>query len=237
MTKFFITGDIHGEYHITKLYRHNWPTGASLSDHDYLIIAGDFGLLFTPEPTKTEKHWLKWLEDRHWTTLFICGNHDNHDMLNALPREEKFGGVVGKVSNKIYHLLRGEVYTIGDKKFLTFGGAMSSDKETRKIGISWWNDEIPNYADMENCLTNLEKHQNKVDFIVAHTCPLRLKLELSQVKQLGFNLHTMEDDPTVKMLEHIVSICEFEKFYCGHWHLDQTFDKYNFLFKKIKQIC
>jgi len=230
----FTTGDLHGEISIQRLSRRNWPKGHNLTVDDCLIIMGDFGLLFYPVQTKSEKFWLNYLACRRWTTLFVDGNHDNPTLLNDLPREEKFGGIVGKVSDRVYHLRRGEVYNIQDKKILAFGGAMSSDKLQRREGYDWWPEEVPNYADMENCLTNLEKNQNKVDFIVAHTCPSRLVTELAQTKST--NLRFIDEDPTTKMLEHIVSICSFESFYCGHWHIDERFDKYRFLYNDILQI-
>lgn len=35
-----------------------------------LIIAGDFGLMFSPYKDETERYWLDWLDGRPWTTLF-----------------------------------------------------------------------------------------------------------------------------------------------------------------------
>ena len=130
----FTTGDLHGAISIQRLSRRNWPKGHNLTVDDCLIIMGDFGLLFYPVQTKSEKFWLNYLACRRWTTLFVDGNHDNPTLLNDLPREEKFGGIVGKVSDRVYHLRRGEVYNIQDKKILAFGGAMSSDKLQRREG-------------------------------------------------------------------------------------------------------
>jgi hypothetical protein len=76
------------------------------------------------------------LNERPWTTLVVDGNHDNHDRLNQLPVEEKFGGKVGVIADSIYHLKRGEIYQIQDKKILSFGGAESIDKLSRIEGIT-----------------------------------------------------------------------------------------------------
>ena len=42
----YITGDIHGDIDIHKLSKHNFPEGQALTKEDYLIICGDFGLIF-----------------------------------------------------------------------------------------------------------------------------------------------------------------------------------------------
>ena len=35
---------------------------------------------------------------------------------------------------------------------------------------SWWKQELPSEEEMEEGRQNLEKHDNKVDFIVTHSC-------------------------------------------------------------------
>ena len=75
----FITGDIHGTHDILKLSEFSEGRGAELTKADYLIIAGDFGLLWYPEGSEDDKEdakWRKWLNDQPWTTLFIDGNHE-----------------------------------------------------------------------------------------------------------------------------------------------------------------
>lgn len=36
--------------------------------------------------------WRSWLNDRPFTTLFVDGNHENFDLLNAYPVENWHGG-------------------------------------------------------------------------------------------------------------------------------------------------
>ena len=55
-------------------------------------------------------------------------------MLSQLPIEEKWGGKVGVIYTKskpLYHLKRGEIYTINGQTILTIGGAESQDKDIR----------------------------------------------------------------------------------------------------------
>ena len=41
----------------------------------------------------------------------------------------------------VIHLMCGEIYNIEGKKFFTFGGAVSYDKEQRIPNVSWWKQE------------------------------------------------------------------------------------------------
>ena len=139
MSKVFVCGDTHGgsNHDMDKLSTKKWKEGKDLTRDDYLIIAGDCGLVWYSESCshyKNDLHWQRWItEKKPWTTLFIDGNHENHDMLGELEQIEMFGGTVGKVREHLYHLKRGQVYTIAGKKFFCMGGAVSSDKEHRTI--------------------------------------------------------------------------------------------------------
>ena len=77
---FYITGDTHGDYDIHKLSnaalnRNN----ITFTSEDYLIICGDFGLVW--DNSSEENYWLDWLNKKPCTTLFIDGNHENHNLL------------------------------------------------------------------------------------------------------------------------------------------------------------
>ena len=37
--------------------------------------------------SRYEKYWLDWLDKKPFTTLFIDGNHENHDRLDAMEVE------------------------------------------------------------------------------------------------------------------------------------------------------
>ena len=69
----YITGDTHGPIDIHKLNKRYFDDSA-LPKKDYLIICGDFGLVWDNSPE--EKYWLDWLNDKNYTTLFVDGNHE-----------------------------------------------------------------------------------------------------------------------------------------------------------------
>ena len=94
---FYITGDIHGEP-FPRLNTENFPEQKALTKDDYVIICGDFGLVWNKDgESKHEKHQLDELESRSFTTLFCDGNHENFDRLNAYPVEMWHGGRVHKI--------------------------------------------------------------------------------------------------------------------------------------------
>ena len=86
----FVTGDTHGDW-MTRLNSHSFPEGVELTKDDYVIICGDFGLW---HDTKEERHNLEWLDNKPFTTLFVCGNHENYDRLYEYPVEEWNGGKI-----------------------------------------------------------------------------------------------------------------------------------------------
>ena len=164
----YITGDTHIPVDIGKLSVKKFPEQRKLTKNDYLIICGDFGGLWNG--SKEENYWLDWLNDRSFTTLFVDGNHENFDMLNSLPTKEFCGGTVHKISDSIYHLMRGMVYIIGNKKIFTFGGATSHDKEHRIEGKSWWNEEMPNEDEIEIAKNNLKANKNSNSSMNSSSC-------------------------------------------------------------------
>ena len=225
----WITGDIHGFQNINKLSARWWPEGKNLTKSDYVIICGDFGLLWCNSPDREEIYWLKWLGDKPFTTLFVEGNHENYRRLRCLPAVPMFGAQVGKVNNSVFHLRRGEIYTIEGKTFFTMGGATSVDKEGRIEGISWWREEIPSYAEFDYGFQNLERHGNKVDYIIAHTLPIAVKDILYDDLKPG-------RCPASVGLQEICNRVEFKKYYCGHFHDDRSIDKFTILYRTIQRI-
>ncbi len=129
----YLTGDIHGSIDIRKLSISGLTrAGIAPTKDDYLVVCGDFGLIWAwhgqnPE----ERHWLRWLGERPFgKVLFVDGNHENFDRLNALPVEEWRGGLVHRITDKVYHLMRGQVFDIEGVRLLALGGARSTDRPT-----------------------------------------------------------------------------------------------------------
>jgi hypothetical protein len=227
----YITGDLHGNIDISKLNTKNFPEQKNLTKSDYLIILGDFGLIWNN--SKEEKYWLKWLNSKPWTTLFIDGNHENHEILNSIGVSEAFGGGVHRISDSIYHLMRGEVYTIENKKFFCFGGAESIDKMYRKEYVSWWKEEIPSMEQMQNGIDNLHNVDYQIDYVLTHTCPSDV---FDYVVNNYKNITELE-----RYLNHIkYRLDEREidyQWYFGHFHKNLDIkDQFHCLYKEVREL-
>ena len=63
----YVCGDTHIPLDIGKLSMKNFSEQAKMTRNDFVIILGDFGLLWRKD--KTFFHWLKWLEEKHLPDL------------------------------------------------------------------------------------------------------------------------------------------------------------------------
>jgi len=209
----YLTGDIHGHHSITKLGSSNWPEGKKLTKDDYLIILGDFGLLWKTEIDANEKYWTEWLSDKPWTTLVVPGNHENWDRIYALTSIEKFGAPIKQYNDSILFMERGEIYNIDNKLFFNMGGAFSIDRNDRILNISWWEHEVPTIAEFEHGFKNLEEVGNQVDYILGHTTS-------NYAIDRMFTPHWKAEDLTANYFDVIEDKVIFKRFYFGHWHKD-----------------
>ncbi len=223
----FITGDIHGGIDIGKLSSRNFPIGKTLTRSDYVIICGDFGLLW--DDSSEEHYWRKWLDDKPWTTLWIDGNHENFDMLGAYPIEAWHGGRVQRITPNILHLCRGDVFAIDGRKFFAFGGAESHDKERRKLGISLWEEELPSAAEMEYGRHSLETNGMQVNYVITHTLPKRIQSELQTKKPFTSNRLT-------DYFDEIADRLQFRAWFSGHYHTSQKLDRFYAVYQDIWQV-
>ena len=151
----YLFGDLHGMYNLHIFSKENFPEGYFLTKNDFVIILGDFGIPWANRDTSqytVEMHYINWLSDCPWTTLFIDGNHENFSNLAKFEKAEKYGGVVSILDNSVFHLNRGYIYTLENKTFLAFGGGISIDKNRRIEGYSWWQEELPDVIEYERAL-------------------------------------------------------------------------------------
>lgn len=219
----YVTGDTHANIDISKLNMGKFPQQKDLTKNDYLIICGDFGLVW--DGSRREMWWQDWLSDKNFTTLWVDGNHENFDILYEFPLMDKFGGKVREIAPDIYHLDRGQVLTIDGKKIFVMGGARSTDKECRIEHISWWKQEMPSKEEMEHAISSLDKAGWSVDYVITHCAP-------RSVQNLIADWY--ENDPMVSFLERIYADLNFKKWYFGHYHIDkQLNEQFVALYNKV----
>jgi DNA repair exonuclease SbcCD nuclease subunit len=141
-------------------------------------------------------------------------------MLDAYPIEIWNGGKIRRINNSVIYLMLGQVYEIEGKKFFTFGGADSHDKEYRKEGKTWWSREMPSSIEYEEGLINLDQHNWKVDYVVAHTCSSGTLALIAD--QLGIKYPL---DPMHSYFQQISERLQYKKWFFGHFHRDIEFPK------------
>ncbi len=234
----FVTGDTHSN--VSKLNTKSFPEQKRMSKSDFVIILGDFGLVWNKNEDAYEKYWLDWLDGKPFTTLFVDGNHENFDRLcNEYEEKEWMGGLVHEIRPSVLHLKRGCVFELQGLKFFAFGGARSHDiddgvydagdpklEELKKLErdgyspmyrinhVSWWAEEMPCKEEMSFGMENLAKHDFCVDYIITHDLPAS-SLVLYRATRSHFET---KPDELEEYLEEVRIKTKYKMWFCGHHH-------------------
>ena len=223
-----IIGDTHGTRDNFDNVALSYP---NLTKDDYVIVTGDFGFVWGVNEyhIKDDDKWLDFLEEKPWTTLFVDGNHENHMRLREYPIKEWNGGKVHEIRKSVLHLMRGEVFELEGKTFFCFGGARSTDQLYRIPYRSWWPQEIPSKEEYDNAISNLELINYHPNYIITHAMP---DIYLRELQGSHY-----EKDKVAYMLNDFLLQCIYDKWYCGHYHLDVKMrDNFQICYKQIYEI-
>lgn len=216
----YVTGDTHGEE--ARFQKPNSVIEKTLKEQDKLFICGDFG--YISDDSYPERQFLRFLCEKPFQILFVDGNHENFDLIEDYPVEEWCGGKVHIIRRnregipKIIHLMRGQVFEIEEKKIFTFGGAYSIDKHMRRPHFSWFPQEMPTDEEMKEAIANLEKYENKVDYILTHAAP--------EETMNIFHPYHLEEKKLNDFLEWVCENVEYKHWYMGHLHKDEDLWKH-----------
>lgn len=131
--------------------------------------------------------------------------------------------------------MRGEIFYLDGKSFFCFGGGFSHDREHRKEGISWWQNELPTLEEIDNAYNHLKDENYHIDYIITHDTSSKYQQYLGYYSQsmIGYdskyyNINTFFDE-----LEEKVT---FKKWYSGHFHIDKEILDRRFIFEDIIEI-
>lgn len=246
----FVTGDIHAMPY-DRFSVKAFPEQKHLTKNDVVIICGDFGVW---HDSAEERAWLCNMGERGFTTCFCDGNHENFDRLNSDEFEvvDFCGGKAQKIRDSIYHLLRGEIYTINGYRFFVMGGASSHDikdgvldlanyenydafkrvykrmtrqnKIFRVNHVSWWKEELPSGEEMATAISNLEHVNFEIDYVISHCAPTSI------MYKLGYN----DSDVATDFLQVVKQRCKFKHWFFGHYHRDENVDDwFTAVYRKI----
>lgn len=248
MNKTMVTGDIHGNPIARLSFKQN-PIMREMTDRsDVVIILGDFGLPFginSPRfgTWKNEiKHNLEWLNNQKYTTLALCGNHDDRDAIAKMEYVERFNGFVrqmefdGQIYENIYIVDVPQVLTVNGKTILAIPGAVSHDikhgilepddphfkrtyKEWSKNPFKMF--RVNHWNWWENEGVNIEATRDLLnnfgpmhfDWIISHQAP----------RSFVYTMYT--DHPSdaeydeEEFLEELFNTLDFDFWMCGHYHV------------------
>ncbi|MBQ8057237.1 MAG: metallophosphoesterase [Ruminococcus sp.] len=202
----YITGDIHGD-----LGDIESRSISKIKKGDILIVTGDFGFLW--DNSKSELKSLKKLSKKKFTILFVEGVHENFDMINEHEEIELYGNFAKKITDNIYCLKRGVVYTIEGKSVFTLGGG-TVDDPIEKADSDPLNDKaIPTDKELQEAVNNLQGIGKKVDIIITHEAPASVKRLIrrdSSINDLNIFFDTLLHNVKYKM------------WYFGSLHTDRA---------------
>ncbi|MCL2693751.1 MAG: metallophosphoesterase [Oscillospiraceae bacterium] len=219
----YITGDTHGD--LTRIKKAQ--KSKKLRKGDFLIVCGDFGFIW--DGSKKEKSLLKSLGKKKYHILFVDGIHENFTELEKYPEDEWSGGRTRLISGNLRYLMRGEIFTLGTKKVLTFGGGRLDEvepgMEESEINFEEF-PEIPKESEYRNGLKAITRHNNSVDYIISHEAPSKIAefLELPYSDKSRANAY----------LDILGESCTFERWFFGNHHINKVVtSKYYALFDRV----
>lgn len=243
MSKIFVTGDTHGDF--SRFSEYCFPVQKELTKEDIVIILGDFGGIWDKKSNEEEQLTLERLNNKNFTTVFIDGNHENYDRLDAeFPIINFCGGKVHQIMPTVYHLIRGEIYNFAGFHFFAFGGAASHDIQDgildikdyqdnyskmiadyrlktilgwklRINHISWWKQEMPSRKEMDSGINNLNKFK-EIDYVLSHSLPSHILPSIGMQAESNSITNYFQNE-VVPILKRKENPV---KWYSGHYHLE-----------------
>ena len=165
----------------------------------------------------------------------VRGNHEERpENIDSYKEINMFDGKVYIEKNypNLIFAKDGEIYNIDGKSFLVIGGAYSIDKNYRLLyGYKWFKDEQLTDIEMKNILEKIKgKH---FDIVLTHTCPYKYEPTETFLNDID---QTKVDKTMEHFLDKVEESISYNKWYCGHYHIEKKIDKLQFMFGKIYEI-
>lgn len=164
-------------------YKHYHEIIREKDRHPYTLQIGDFGFRYdTLKNVDSTQH------------LILPGNHDNY---NDCYNYSHFLGDYGYTSlNRV--------------KFFYYRGAYSIDRQSRTVGIDWWEDE---QVTIDQFMKARELYRIvKPDIVITHDCPDEVGFRLLKPFQRKY------ENLTGWALQELFNIHQPKIWRFGHWH-------------------
>lgn len=76
----------------------------------------------------------------------------------------------------------------------------------------------------------LSSRNNRVDYVLSHTCPLRYEPQEAFIRGVD---ESKVDKSTGLWLDEIEGRLDYAKWYCGHYHIEKSISRMRFLYKGV----
>lgn len=226
----YITGDIHGDFRDLVAFSQE----RGLTADDIVIILGDVGVNYYlhGRDRKTRKMTARIPA----TLLCIHGNHEARpqSLPDLYEQREWHGGqvMVEPAYPNLLFAVDGEVFDIDGFSAVAIGGAYSIDWAWRvENGIPWFPDEQPDAAIRQRVEAVLDARGWQVDVVLSHTCPAKYTPVEAYFEGID---QSKVDKGTEEWLDSIEDRLDYQRWYCGHWHINKHIDKMDFLFTDVE---
>ena len=222
----YITGDTHREFSRLNYIK-------NIRENDMLIVLGDAGINYCLD--NEDISYKEYLKEFKMKIFCVRGNHEERpENIDSYKEVDMFGGKVYIEENypNLIFAKDGEIYNIDGKSFLVIGGAYSIDKNYRlHYGYKWFKDEQLTDIEMKNILEKVKgKH---FDIVLTHTCPYKYEPTETFLNDID---QTKVDKTTEHFLDKVEESISYNKWYCGHYHIEKKIDKLQFMFEKVYEI-
>lgn len=220
----YMTGDTHGQFDRVI----NFCTDREVKKENTFIILGDAGLNYYGG--RRDALNKKSLSELSITFFCVHGNHEMRPSpsLGYELREYHGGQVWAEPAfPNLVFAVDGEVYEFGSHACIVIGGAYSVDKHYRLArGWGWWEDEQPSEEIKAKVERALADRNWKIDIVLSHTCPVRYEPTEAFLPMID---QSSVDKSTEQWLGEIEGRLSYERWYCGHYHIEKKIDKLRFM--------
>lgn len=224
----YYTGDTHGRF----LKIENAVRKGLIEQGDTVVILGDAG--FNYYGNSKEKRIKQQINELDITVFCIHGNHEMRPFTIPTYTTKEWNGGIVYFEEKYPNILfakDGEIYDLDGRKSIAIGGAYSVDKFYRlERGYLWFSDEQPSAEIKQQVENALDETDWKIDQVLSHTCPSKYiptEAFLSCVDQ------STVDNSTEEWLDTLEESITYNRWLCGHWHIDKSIDKIRFVMDDI----
>lgn len=226
----YITGDTHGDFdRIVEFCNEN-----GTQKDDILIILGDAGINYYLN--KRDLALKRELAELPITLFCIHGNHEQRPSeISSYEQTEWHGGLV-YVEPEFPNLIfasDGEIYDFNGRSVLVIGGAYSVDKNYRlAYHMPWFDTEQPDETIKKRTENKLKVAGWRVDVVLSHTAPLKFEPSWAFLPMVD---QSTVDKSTEKWLDKIEERLSYDRWYLGHYHIDDHSGFVTILYEEIEE--